>query len=389
MSYSQASSSTPSSTGSARPSATTPYPVLTPPPPQQTLFNRNARELSLVIPPGEGFFDRRRSSARLLEEAPSELTLPALAKISASLKSQHGQAVVQLYDLLSSRAGPAQQGGETDNIVDGMHLAECILNVTGVQLSPSEVQALAKTMSGRGNGIGIVEFITSLNGGLPSRRQGLVTQSFKQLISKPGGATINLRDVQAKFDANEHPRVRAGETTAQSVRRVFVDYWTRDRPDGEIRLVEWLFYFAGVSSSMESDAEFEQFMSRCWDARVQVVPAIPPSKVRRTRATMLRRIDYVVKHPNLLRSLLDLCIMRNPIAESVGSRDYLHYLLTDMFGLIGARLEEDTFQAVHKALSSEVESLRTVTDMEDVLRAALEKELQFLEYRVVARTTNS
>ncbi|KAI8926546.1 hypothetical protein BC831DRAFT_549816 [Entophlyctis helioformis] len=374
---------------------------------------RSSRHLSL-IPPGEGFFDRRRSSAKILEDNAENLVLPVLERIATRLRDLNGRAVVQLYDLLSRKTAAApvsptagvsgtsgranssfggvaggSNGNESDSLVDPAYLGECVAQITGVTLNVSELNALARSLSSRGTGIGIVEFITSLNGGLPTRRVAVVTQSFKQMM-QPKRATINYKDALSRYVVEEHPKVLSGDATPAAISTEFSAYWTRDRPDGDINLIEWLFYFAGMSTNIDTDADFETFMFKCWGVKPQAQSnALNTFKVKRAKAALYRQMEYILNDPRLFRSALDLCIMRNPVQDdNVGSRDYLQYLLSDMYLLFGHQLDDSTFQAIFRNVAKEIQNLRTVTEMEDLLRGALQKELTFMEYCLYAKTTD-
>lgn len=120
------------------------------------------------------------------------------------------------------------------------------------------------------------------------RRKNLVALAFKVLdVDKSG--LVDMRDIEARYDAKHHPDVIAGRCTAQEVLQDFLLSFTRrpkkknlagthtnnsnnnsnnnnrgDAAELSITLLEFEDYYANISASIDSDDYFELMIRNAW-----------------------------------------------------------------------------------------------------------------------------
>jgi len=90
----------------------------------------------------------------------------------------------------------------------------------------------------------------------------LVKQAFDKLDVNKNGA-VQLDDIASLYDATSHPDVVSGKKSPDQVFQEFMMQWDGNG-DGSVSFEEFLDYFGGVSSSIDSDEYFETMMKKAW-----------------------------------------------------------------------------------------------------------------------------
>ncbi|KAI9204497.1 uncharacterized protein BJ171DRAFT_599287 [Polychytrium aggregatum] len=318
-------------------------------------------------------------------------------QIASALRSffdQSGRPIIQFCKILLEHMGldaDLQANIPLSVLVKTIH-------DTGIECSSQQIQELVELFGGTDEGINLNEFIRGLKGGLNSKRLELVHAAWILLDWNGQGVSAEqtiLTDAKAKFNALDHPRVQIGELDADRVLGEFIDYWEADRPDGTIELIEWEYYYTGVSANIDTDAYFERLMSQCWPGMRMPEPHSPVQSTldvctRRLMAMHHQKLERLVGSSRTFRSALDLCFYRQSIPmDRTLSRDNLIKILKELYSIAGVPADEDSFDSIYKRIKKDLQRTFTVSDYEPALRESIRKELRFLEYRIFARTIST
>ena len=66
------------------------------------------------------------------------------------------------------------------------------------------------------------------------------------------------------YSAKRHPKVLSGEKTEDAIFNEFLQNLGDVNKDGNIEKAEWNEYYAGVSSSVDNDQHFVQWITNAW-----------------------------------------------------------------------------------------------------------------------------
>mmetsp|Transcript_31932 Transcript_31932/g.28939 ORF Transcript_31932/g.28939 Transcript_31932/m.28939 type:complete len:138 (+) Transcript_31932:649-1062(+) len=101
-----------------------------------------------------------------------------------------------------------------------------------------------------------------------NRRLKLVNQAFS-IIDKDGSGDLTIDDLRGRYDARNHPEVKAGKKTEDQVLHEFLktfesmyDYNRID--DDRVTREEFIEYYNYVSASIDDDRYFELMMNNSW-----------------------------------------------------------------------------------------------------------------------------
>eukprot|EP00760_Papus_ankaliazontas_P036768 PhM_4_TR838/c0_g1_i1/m.59536 len=135
----------------------------------------------------------------------------------------------------------------------------------GVQLTPFEVKYLVMAFDRDKDGkVTLDEFVRALRGSLNPRRLAVVKKAFDK-FDRDDSNTITVEDLAGKFIAADHPDVVAGRRSEAQVLGDFLKVFDSEtNPDGTVTQNEFICYYAGVSSNIDSDDYFEAMVIRTW-----------------------------------------------------------------------------------------------------------------------------
>ncbi|XP_023235772.1 calcyphosin-like protein [Centruroides sculpturatus] len=95
-------------------------------------------------------------------------------------------------------------------------------------------------------------------------RINLINQAFKKM-DRTGDGVITIEDLKGVYNAQKHPKYLNGEMTEDQVFLMFLkSFDCPNNPDGKVTEEEFLNYYAGVSSSIDTDAYFDLMMRNSW-----------------------------------------------------------------------------------------------------------------------------
>lgn len=91
------------------------------------------------------------------------------------------------------------------------------------QLSPSEIQRVFSLFDRDGNGtIDYDEFLRTVVGEMNEKRGRAVVEAFRQ-FDRDGNGIVNIEDLKGRYNASQHPDVKAGKKTEDDVLYEFLD----------------------------------------------------------------------------------------------------------------------------------------------------------------------
>jgi len=138
-------------------------------------------------------------------------------------------------------------------------------NEHAMMWSPAQVRAVFASFDRDGSGaISFDEFLIGVRGDMNQRREQLVLMAFEVFDSDKSGV-VDMKDIEAKYDASKHPDVISGKKTSTEVLREFLDTFdSSDVKDGKVTPREFLNYYSNVSASIDEDDYFELMIRNAW-----------------------------------------------------------------------------------------------------------------------------
>lgn len=135
----------------------------------------------------------------------------------------------------------------------------------GVHLEQQEIDALFSEFDKDGSGtLDFNEFLLSLRPPMSAARQNLISEAFRKM-DRTGDGVITIEDLKGFYYAQKHPKYLNGEMTEDQVFRMFLkNFDCPNNPDGKVTEEEFLNYYAGVSSSIDTDTYFDLMMRNSW-----------------------------------------------------------------------------------------------------------------------------
>ena len=117
------------------------------------------------------------------------------------------------------------------------------------------------------------EFLRGVVGEMNEFRRGLAMKAFA-IMDKDGSGVLEIDDIRQRYNAKQHPEVKAGKKTEDEVLFEFIDTFEAhhgasvdDVRDGRVTKTEWLEYYNNVSMSVDRDDYFELMMNNAWNLK--------------------------------------------------------------------------------------------------------------------------
>ncbi|KNC99045.1 hypothetical protein, variant [Spizellomyces punctatus DAOM BR117] len=270
----------------------------------------------------------------------------------------------------------------------------------------------------------IEDFILDIKGGLNPTRFDLVRDTYRLISKAASNPKQFVKTAKALFNPLGHPR--STELGADKILQEFCTYWASNPSEG-VEMIEWEYYYAGISAGFESDERFERMMFGCWPGLEKKEDGSQESKTgdagrrtdlelarcevmrdKRKLAGRVKLLEALVNDSRTFRSALDLCLLRHPPPPSppaqqpLWTRTYLCNIISQMYALVGYTIsttdeDEQLINSLYRRVLKEAgfRGLEVngkggaggggVMELETSLRNALRRECNFLEYRIVAR----
>ena len=136
----------------------------------------------------------------------------------------------------------------------------------GFRYTDTEFHALCSAFDTNQDGeIDYQEFLRSIRGTMNSRRRDIVLVAFAK-FDKTGDGVVALDDLRAHgYNGKEHPDVKAGKRTEESVVLEFLSSFDGPDADGSITLAEFCDYYSNLSAFIDLDEYFELTVTRAWN----------------------------------------------------------------------------------------------------------------------------
>lgn len=143
-----------------------------------------------------------------------------------------------------------------------------------VGLQPAQSAKLFKVFDRDGSGsINYEEFLRGVRGVMNEFRVALAMKAFK-IMDKDGSGILEIDDIRQKYNAKQHPDVKAGKKTEDEILFEFIDTFeahhtdnAEDKQDGRVSDREWIEYYNNVSMSVDRDDYFELMMNNAWNLK--------------------------------------------------------------------------------------------------------------------------
>ena len=180
-------------------------------------------------------------------------------------EKQYAQLIARLRDALKKRGAAGIQGlarnfricdVDKSKELDRDELSKC-LRLCKLDATDDDLELLFGHFDRSGDGqIDYEEFLKAVRGPLTGVRKKIVVAAFHKIDEYSGGTAegrkdgvLTIDDIKGVYCTKEHPEVKAGRATGDSVLREFLQkfeglYGNRD---GKVSLKEWLDYYNDLS----------------------------------------------------------------------------------------------------------------------------------------------
>ncbi|XP_075245194.1 crustacean calcium-binding protein 23-like isoform X2 [Convolutriloba macropyga] len=143
------------------------------------------------------------------------------------------------------------------------------------------------------------EFLVELRDKVMNRiRERMVRDAFSKL-DKDGSGCLTMDDLRGVCDVSKHVKIISGEWTEEQALEQFLSYFdTPDNFDGTITKDEFFSYYAGVSASMEEDADFLLMMNEMF----HIYPFKKDNALKKVKTAMgMQKTDKVKLHEKCVK----------------------------------------------------------------------------------------
>ena len=138
------------------------------------------------------------------------------------------------------------------------------MNEFGCDLSREECAMIFSRWDEDGSGsLNFDEFLKGVRNEMSPARQAVVDAAFAKMDSN-GSGEISMADLKRVYSASNHPKVISGEMTEDDVFMEFLQAFGDSNCDGTVTKEEWNDYYRGISSSVDTDAEFVLIINNAW-----------------------------------------------------------------------------------------------------------------------------
>ncbi|XP_067135337.1 calcyphosin-like protein [Centruroides vittatus] len=135
----------------------------------------------------------------------------------------------------------------------------------GLELSPEEITEIFQEIDRDESGtIHFDEFLRAIRPPMSQTRLNVIGQAF-QKMDKTGDGIITIQDLKNTYDVTRHPKFINTEMSEDEIFEMFLQTFDAPSdPDGKVTKEEFLNYYAGVSSSIDTDEDFVEMMKSAW-----------------------------------------------------------------------------------------------------------------------------
>ena len=110
-------------------------------------------------------------------------------------------------------------------------------------------------------------------------------------------------------------------------------------------------------------------------------------KTRRELVCKMRILDQFVSDMVNFRDAIDLAFARTGQPSNRPLEwDELRCIVSELYGFMGLELDDGSYDSIWRKVKKEIKQAHTPSHYEILLSAALQKEIEFMEYACVART---
>eukprot|EP00299_Pterocystis_sp_00344_P001247 c11080_g1_i1.p1 GENE.c11080_g1_i1~~c11080_g1_i1.p1 ORF type:complete len:322 (+),score=77.89 c11080_g1_i1:77-967(+) len=146
--------------------------------------------------------------------------------------------------------------------------------------------------SDRSGSISIDEYLRGMRGKISKTRLALVNRIFATMDAD-GSGVLTVEDMKLRYNAKANPDVQSKKKTEEQVLREFLDTFEGqggERGDGQVTRQEFVDYYTGVSSNIDSDDHFLLLICNVWS-----FPYAPLAKVQELIKMLQNKTKTIVK----------------------------------------------------------------------------------------------
>jgi Ca2+-binding EF-hand superfamily protein len=167
------------------------------------------------------------------------------------------------------------------------------MELFGMKFTKEETDGLFKKYDTDGSGtISTNEYLKGVRGAISKTRKALVNRIFASMDAD-GSGELTVEDVKMRYSAKDAPEVQAGTKTEEQVLSEFMQTFEGDggeKGDGMITRQEWMDYYTGISSNVDSDDHFLLLICNVWN-----FPYAPLTKVQNLIKMMQTKVRSIQK----------------------------------------------------------------------------------------------
>jgi Ca2+-binding EF-hand superfamily protein len=160
-------------------------------------------------------------------------------------------------------------------------------------LSEAEADALFKKYdSDKSGSISIDEYLKGMRGKISKTRLALVNRIYATMDADRSGV-LTVEDMKLRYNAKGNPDVQSKKKTEEQVLTEFLNTFEGEggeRGDGQVTRQEFVDYYVGVSSNIDSDDHFLMLICNVWN-----FPYAPLSKVQEVIRMLQTKTRTIVK----------------------------------------------------------------------------------------------
>jgi len=216
-------------------------------------------------------------------------------------KAEVEAADLKLQEVVRSRGGDGIVGiARNFRIIDvdksghlSMEEFTRAMQLFNAGLTQKEIQGLFKKYDTDNSGtISVDEYLRGIRGKISKTRKAIVNRIFANMDAD-GSGELTIDDMRLVYSAKNNPDVKSGKKTEEQVLREFLQTFEGDggeKGDGVVSRQEFLDYYTGVSSNIDSDDYFLMLICNVWS-----FPYAPLAKVQGLIKMLQTKTKTIVK----------------------------------------------------------------------------------------------